>query len=331
MQSRMLIQALSVCASFTIAAAGLSASAVAQEEEYPKQVVRIVVPFAPGGSTDIMGRIVGEKLTDAFKRSVIVENRGGAGGNLGAAAVAKAAPDGHTLLFTAVSTLAISRSLYGNLPYDVKKDLEPVAVVGSLPFVLLVSNSVQANSVAELLELARATPGRINFGSAGVGTTAHFSGELFKSMAKIDIVHVPYKGNAPALADLLGDRLHMMFDFLPSALPLIRDKRVRALAVTSPSRSPAIPEVPTVAEAGIHGYEVLSYFGVMAPAGTPKSVIHRVNAALNRIAALPETKERYDREGVVPAAESVDWFRSYLDAEIAKWDKVVQQAGLRVN
>jgi tripartite-type tricarboxylate transporter receptor subunit TctC len=309
---------------------GLATGAAAQGD-YPRQVVRMVVPYPPGGTTDILGRVISEKLGERLKQNVIVENRPGAGGNIGVGAVAKAPADGHTLVFTAVTTPAIALSMHSSLTYDLRKDLVPVAVVGSVPFVLVVANKVPAKSVKELLALAQREPGTLNFGSAGVGTTAHMSGELFKSVAAINIVHVPYKGNGPALADLMGGHLQMMFDFLPSAVPHIKEGKMRPLVVSSPKRSAALPDVPTATEAGVPAWEVLSYFGVLAPAQTPKAVIDRLNAELNHIAGLPDIKQRYAREGVEPAAETVEWARDYLEREITRWAKVVKAAGLRVN
>lgn len=307
-------------------------SAAAQgASDYPRQVVRMVVPYPPGGTTDILGRVISEKLGERLKQNVIVDNRPGAGGNIGTAAVAKAPADGHTLLFTAVTTPAIALSMHSSLSYDLRKDLTPVAVVGSVPFVLVVANTVPAKSGPEVLALAKRKPGQLNFGSAGVGTTAHLSGELFKSVAGINIVHVPYKGNGPALADLMGGHLQMMFDFLPSAVPHIKEGKIRPIMVSSSKRQAALPDVPTAAEAGVPGWQVLSYFGVLAPAQTPKAIIERLNTELNRIADDPEIKQRYTREGVEPAAESVEWAGKYLDDEIARWAKVVKDAGLRAN
>lgn len=319
-----------------IAAMALSLLPVPAEaqsmQDYPgKSVVHIIVPYPPGGTTDILGRIIAAKLGEALKATIIVDNHPGAGGNIAANLVAKATPDGHTLLFTAVTTPAIAHSLYRNLPYDIRKDFEPVAVVGSVPFVLLVANNVPAKTTQELIALAKAKPGQLNFGSAGTGTTAHLAGELFKSMADINIVHIPYKGNGPAMADLMANRLDMLFDFLPSAIPPIKSGSVRALAVSSVGRSAALPNVPTLAESGVPGYEVLSYFGLMAPAHTPKAIIDMLNRELNRISSLPDVRERYAREGVDPAAESTEWFRKYLDAEIVKWSKVVKESGARVD
>lgn len=297
--------------------------------DFPRRSLRLVVPYPPGGSTDIVGRIVASKLSESLGQQVIVDNRPGAGGNVGTDAVAKALPDGYTLLMSSVTTLAIGASLYSKLPYDLNKDLEPVALVGSVPFVLLVNSAVPAKSVRELIALARAKPGQLNFGSAGTGTSAHFAGEMFKSLAAIDIVHVPYKGNAPAIADLIGGQIQMMFDFLPSAVPFIKSGKVRALAVTPTRRSTALPEVPTIAESGVQAYDVLSYFGVLAPAKTPPQIVARLHGEIAKISSLPDVRERYAREGVEPSHESNDQFRTYLQTEIIKWAKVVKDTGVR--
>jgi tripartite-type tricarboxylate transporter receptor subunit TctC len=328
-QCRRLTRQVVMSSALALTITGAAPPLLAQSIGDSGQTIRIVVPYPPGGTTDLLGRLVTEKLAGALKQSVITENRPGAGGNIGAALVAKSKPDGATLLFTAVTTPAIAHTLYPNLPYDVRKDLEPVAVVGSLPFVLLVSNDLPVKNTAELLALARSKPGTINYGSAGSGTTAHLAGELFKSMAGIDIVHVPYKGNGPALADIMGGHLQMMFDFVPSALQLIKSGKLRAIAVTSATRSATLPNVPTLSESGVPGYEVLSYFGLMAPAQTPMPIIARLNAEVNRISMSPENRERYAQAGVEPAAESTAWFAKYLDSEITRWGKVIKSSGVK--
>jgi tripartite-type tricarboxylate transporter receptor subunit TctC len=310
---------------------GLALSAAAQTADFPKRPLRLVVPYPPGGSTDIVGRVVAMKLSEALGQQVLVDNRPGAGGNLGTDFVAKAPADGYTLLISSVTTLAIGASLYAKLPYDVNRDLEPVALVGSVPFVLLANASLPVKSVRELVALARERPGTLNFGSAGIGTSAHFAGELFKSLAAIDIVHVPYKGNAPAIADLIGGQIQLMFDFLPSAVPFIRSGKVKALAITPVRRSPSLPEVPTIAESGVPAYDMLSYFGVLVPAKTPAAIVARLNAEINKISTLPDVKERYAREGVDPISETPEGFRAYLQTEITKWAKVVKDTGVRAD
>jgi len=291
----------------------------------------MVVPYPPGGSTDIVGRIVAAKLSESLGQQVIVDNRPGAGGNVGTDAVAKAPPDGHTLLMSSVTTLAIGASLYSALPYDLNKDLEPVALVGSVPFVLLVNSSIPARTVRDLVTLAKEKPGQLNFGSAGTGTSAHFAGEMFKSLTAVDIVHVPYKGNAPAVADLIGGQIQLMFDFLPSAVPFIKSGKVRALGITPTRRSAALPDVPTIAESGVPAYDVLSYFGVLVPARTPPQVVARLHSEIVRVSSLPDVRERYAREGVEPAHETQEQFRAYLQSEIAKWARVVRSTGVRAD
>jgi len=297
--------------------------------DFPQRPLRMVVPFPPGGSTDIVGRIVAMKLTESFGQQVIVDNRAGAGGNLGIDVVAKASPDGHTILMSSVTTLAIGVSLYSKLPYDVNRDLAPVALVGSVPFVLLVNSALPAKSVRDLIALAKAKPGQLNFGSAGTGTSAHFASELFKSLAGIDIVHVPYKGNAPAIADLIGGHIQMMFDFLPSAMPHIKSGKVRALAVSPTRRASTLPEVPTMSESGVPAYDMLSYFGVLVPGRTPVPVVSRLNAEINRMASMPDVRESYARQGIDPATQTPAQFATYLQSEIALWAKIVKQTGVK--
>ncbi len=294
-------------------------------------VVRVVVPFPPGGTTDLLGRLVAENLTEPLNAPVVVENRPGAGGNIGAAYVARADADGDTMLFTATSTPAISATLYNNLNYDLQTDLTPVAVVGTIPFVILVSNDVPAETLDEFIALAKERPGEINFGSAGVGTTAHLAAEMFKKEADIDVVHVPYKGNGPALADLMGGHLDMMFDFLPSAIELVKSGRVRPLAVTSEARAPALPDVPSVGEAGLEGYSVLSYFGLFAPAGTPDAKLDQLNRDISAIAMSDANAARFEQLGVTPAAESREWFQNYVDYEIDLWGELIRDANLQVD
>src|SRR5438034_5972010 len=236
---------------------------------YPTKPVRLVVPFPAGGTTDLLARAAAQKLSEAWGQQVIVDNRPGAAGNIGAELVAKAAPDGYTLLMGTVGTHAINASLYAKMPYDHVKDFAPVILVAGVPNVLVVNPSLPVHSVQELIAYAKANPGKLNFASSGSGTSIHLSGELFKVMTGVQMTHVPYKGSAPALQDLLGGQVQLMFDNLPPSLPQIKAGRLRALAVTSATRAPALPDVPTVAEAGLPGFEASSWFGVLAPAGTP--------------------------------------------------------------
>jgi tripartite-type tricarboxylate transporter receptor subunit TctC len=299
-------------------------------QAYPQRPIKLVVGFPPGGGVDIIARSISQQLGERLGQTVIVENRAGAGGNIAAEQVARSTPDGHTLLVSAVSSLAISASLYKNPRYDLLKDLLPVAVVASVPNVLVVNPSVKANTVAELIALAKANPGKVNFGSAGNGTTVHFSGELFKSMAHIDMVHVPYKGAAPAMADLLGGQVQLMFDFLSAAAPHIKSGRLRALGVTTATRSPLLPNVPTIAEAGLPGYQVLGNFGVLAPAGTPPEVVSRLNREIAAVVELPEVKERLISYAATPERETPEEFAKSLKAEVVKWSKIVDATGVRL-
>ena len=262
---------------------------------------------------------------------MIVENKPGAGGNIAAEQVARAPADGYTLLVSAVSSLAISASLYRHPRYDLLKDLTPVALVASVPNVLVVHPSVPAKNVKELIALAKEKPGKINFGSAGNGTTVHFSGELFKSMAGVDMVHVPYKGAAPAMADLLGGQVQLMFDFLSAAGPQIKGGKLRALGVTSATRSPLLPDVPTIAEAGLPGYQVLGAFGLVAPAGTPQDVVNRLNKEISEIVKMPDVKQKLLAHAATPEQQTPAEFADTLKSEVAKWAKIVDATGVRLD
>lgn len=302
--------------------------AVAQT--HPTRPVRLVVGFPPGGIVDITARTIGQSLAERLGRPVVIDNRPGAGGNIAADLVAKAAPDGHTLLISAVSSLAISAHVYEKLQYDVLKDLAPVGTVSAVPNVLVVHPSVPAKTVKELIALAKSKPGALKFGSAGVGTTVHFAGELFKMLAGVDMLHVPYKGAAPAMVDLLGGRVDLMFDFLSPALPRIQANQLRALGVTSATRSPLLPEVPTIAEAGVPGYEVLGSLGIFAPARTPQEIIGKLNAELGKVVQLPEVKELLAQQGGTPVIQTPQQLGATLKSEVAKWAKVVKASGVRM-
>ncbi len=299
--------------------------------DYPTKPIRLVVGFPPGGAVDIIARTISEPLGKRLGQLVIVENRSGAGGNIGAADVARADPDGHTLLIGAASSLAISASLYNNLQYSLLQDLAPVAVVASVPNVLVVNNAVKAHSVQEVITLAKSEPGRLNFGSAGTGTTVHFSGELFKSMAGINIAHVPYKGAAPAMNDLLGGHVDMMFDFLSAAGPQIKAGRLRALGVTSNTRSALFPDIPTIAEAGLPGYEVKGYFGIFTRAGTPESIIETLNREIAAVVAMPDMERKLAEQSATPMTLTPSAFTQELQEDVAKWAKVVEATGLKLN
>ena len=298
---------------------------------YPTKPIRLVVPFPPAGATDLLAREVAKHLTEAWGQSVVVDNRPGAGGNIGSELVAKSAPDGYTLEMGTVGTHAINASLYSKMPYDHIKDFVPVILVAGVPNVLEVNPSVPVNSVQELIAYAKANPGKLNFASSGSGTSIHLSGELFKVMAGVQMTHVPYKGSAPALADLLSGQVQLMFDNLPPSLPQIKAGKLRALAVTSSTRAPALPDVPTVAEAGLPGFEASSWFGVLAPAGTPPAIVAKLNAEIAKWLTTPEAKEKLAGVGANIAGGTPEDFARHIQAETAKWAKVVKESGAKVD
>jgi tripartite-type tricarboxylate transporter receptor subunit TctC len=300
-------------------------------QEYPSKPIRYIVPFAPGGPTDIMSRAIAEKVAAAWGQPVVVDNRGGAGGGLGAEAVAKAAPDGYTVMIGHVGTHAINLALYRKVNYDPIRDFQPVSLLATLPLALVVNAGFPPRSVKEVIALAKAKPGTINFASAGNGGPTHLAGEMFKSLAVIDIVHVPYKGNAAALTELVGGQVQMMFSNLLTSGPHVRTGRLRALAVSTGRRSPQAPELPTMAEAGVAGYDVTPWYGVLVPAGTPRPIVMKWNGEIARILALPEMKERFVAQGVDLAASSPEAFGELIRAEIPKWRKVVLDSGAKVD
>ena len=300
-------------------------------QAYPVKPIRLVVPFPPGGATDILARAVAQKLTDAWGQSVIVDNRPGAGGNIGSELVAKAAPDGYTLELGTVGTHAINASLYSKMPYDHVRDFAPVILVAGVPNVLVVNPGLPVNSVQELIAYAKANPGKLNFASSGSGTSIHLAGELFKVMAGVQMTHVPYKGSSPALQDLLGGQVQLMFDNLPPSLPHIKAGKLRALGVTSATRAPALPDVPTIAESGLPGFEASSWFGVLAPAGTPPAIIAKLNAEIAKWLDTPEAKEKMLTLGANAAGGTPEDFAKHIAAETAKWAKVVKESGAKVD
>ena len=314
-----------------IAAFAFTMAAGAQAPAYPTKPIRLVVPFPPAGATDLIARAVAQKLGEVWGQSVVVDNRPGAGGNIGTELVAKAAPDGYTLEMGTVGTHAINASLYAKIPFDHVKDFAPVILVAGVPNVLVVNPAVPANSVQELIAYAKANPGKLNFASSGAGTSIHLSGELFKVMAGVQMTHVPYKGSAPALQDLLGGQVQLMFDNLPPSLPQIKAGRLRALAVTSATRAPALPDVPTIAESGLPGFEASSWFGILAPAGTPPAIVAKINAEVAKWLASPEGKEKLASIGANAAGGSPEDFAQHIQVETAKWAKVVKESGAKVD
>ena len=298
-------------------------------QTYPTKTVRVVVPFAPAGSTDVTARVVAQKLTDAWRQQVIVDNRAGAGGNIGAELVAKAAPDGYTLLLATTGVMAINHRLYRNLPYDALRDFAPITQIGALPLILIVHPSLPARSVKELIAIAKARPGQLSYASSGVGSATHMTTELFRMMAGIDIVHVPYKGSGQAMVDLIGGQVALAFDQITSSQPQVEAGKLRALAVTSAKRFPSVPKLPTVAEAGLPGYESVSWNGLAAPANTPRDIIHRVQAEVGRALQAPDIKERFFKDGIEGVASTPEQFTAHIRAERAKWEKVVDAAGIK--
>jgi tripartite-type tricarboxylate transporter receptor subunit TctC len=308
----------------------LSAGA-ATAQVYPSHTVKIVVPFPAGGSNDIIARILAQKLTERTGQTFLIENRGGAGGNIGADAVATSEADGYTLLLTAPPPLTINAALYKNLPYDPAKAFAPVALVAAVPIVLAVHPSVQARNVMELVALARAKPGTINFGSSGNGSTNHLAGELLKSMTGINIVHVPYKGAAPAMNDLVAGHIPMMFDNIPAVLPQVQGKFINAIAVAGARRASALPDVPTVAESGVPGFEASAWFGLVAPAKTPAPVLARLENEIDAILKMTDVQKRFTELGAEPGTISGPAFGQFLADETAKWTGIIQSSGATIN
>ena len=309
----------------------LFASGVALAQSYPSKPIRFVAPFPPGGPADILARIIAQPLSDRWAQQVIIDNRAGAGGNIGADIVAKAPPDGYTLLLGTVGTHAINPSLYSGMPYDNVKDFEPVSLIAMVTIVLVTHPSVPVASVKELIALARTRPGELTFGSPGNGSPQHLAGELFNTMTKVKMLHIPYKGAVPALQDLLGGRISMIFSSMPPALPHVKTGRIKALAVTSSKRSPATPDLPTIAESGVPGYEVINWYGVLTPAGTSKDIVSRLNSETNRIMNLPDVKERLAAQGAETLTSTPQEFGAFIKSETAKWAKVVKFSGARVD
>ena len=300
-------------------------------QAYPTKPVRLVVPFPPGGPADILARTLGQHLSERWNQQIVIDNRAGAGGNIGSDIVAKAPPDGYTLLLGFVGTHAINASLYASMPYDNVKDFTSVSLVAMVTIILVTHPSVPANSLGELIALAKTGSRDLSFGSPGNGTPQHLAGELFNTMANAKMQHVPYKGAVPALQDLLGGRISMIFSSMPPALPHVTAGKLKAIAVTSAKRSPVTPEVPTVAEAGLPGYEVLNWYGVLGPAGMPADVVAKLNTEIHRILALPDVKERLASQGAEVLTSTPQAFGAFIRSETEKWARVVKASGARVD
>ena len=304
------------------------AAGAALAQAYPARPLRLVVTFPPGGAPDILARLFADKAQ--LGQPVVVDNKPGAGGNIGAEFVAKSAPDGHTLVMGTVGTHAINGALYSRMPYDMVKDFAPLALVASAPNLLVVNNDVPAKNVAELIAHMKANPGKLSFGSPGIGTSVHVSGELFKAMTGTQMTHVPYKGRQFAIPDLVGGSIQVMFDNMPSALPMAREGKIRALAQTTATRSSAAPDVPTVAET-VPGFEATTWFAMFAPAATPKDVVARLNAEIQRVFRLPEVLDKMKSLGLDAAVGSPEDLARYQAAEITKWAKVVKDSGAKAD
>ena len=318
---------LLAAAGAAVGSAVLPRAAFAQA--YPNKLVKYVVPFTAAGATDITARIVADKLGPILGQSFVVENRPGAAGNVGTEFVAKSAPDGYTALQLTVAQ-AISATLYAKLGYNLETDLEPVGMIALVPNVMVVNPSVPARTVAEFTAWAKANPGKVNYASSGSGTSIHMSAELYKMLTGVQMTHIPYKGSAPAIADLVGGQVNVMFDNLPSSIQQIKAGKLRALAICTAKRYPGLPDLPTMIEAGVPGYDSFAWFGMVMPKGTPRDIITRVNSEINKILAMPDVREKLEQQGAVPSPMSTDEFRAHIASEIKKWSTVVKASGAKV-
>jgi len=312
--------------SFLLAAMGGLFALTVQAQSYPSKPVRVVVPYPPGGPTDIVARVLFQQVAESTGQQFLIDNRAGAGGNIGAEAVAKAPADGYTLLI-GTTAHAINMSLFKSLNYDVQKDLAPVSLLTQGPLVLVTHPQFPANSIKELIDMAKAKPGSLNFASSGNGQSTHLSAEPFNSMAGIKMVHVPYKGSAPALGDLMSGQVGIMFDTTLSAMPFVKAGKLKALGVTSPQRTPAAPDVPTIAESGLPGYEVFAWNGVLVPAGTPKAIVAQLNEEIRKAMQLPQVREKFSAQGFAASWNTPDQFGVFVRNEVEKWARTVKASG----
>ena len=312
-----------------LALVALPCAALAQP--YPSKPIRIVAPSTPGDAPDVIARLVADKLTAALGQQVVVENKPGAGGVVGSDYVAKSAPDGYTLIMGNAGSHGINAAVYSKLPYDIQRDFAPVSQVAVAPNVMVVNPSVPANTVAEFIAYAKANPGKLSYASGGNGSSAHMSMELFKSMAGIDIQHVPYKGSSPALTDVVAGQVVVFIGNMPPTVPLIKAGKLRRLAVTTRTRSALMPELPTITEAGLPGYETVAWFGVLAPAGTPPEIVNKLSAEIAKIAKSPEMRERLVAMGAEPVGSTPEEFKAVIDRDIAKWKPLAQKVGIKVD
>jgi tripartite-type tricarboxylate transporter receptor subunit TctC len=298
---------------------------------YPAKTIRFVVPYPAGGPLDAVARLLAQKVSDSVRQPIIVDNKPGAGGNIGADIVAKSPPDGYTLLMGAVATHAINPTLYASIPYDAAKDFIPITQIGSTPNVLVVNPSVPATNVREFIAYAKANPGKLNFGSGSTGSAGHLAGELFKAMAGVEMTHVPYKGAAPAMNDLIGGQVQLMFDNLASSLAQVRAGKIRALAVTTAKRSPLAPDLPTIAESGLPGFDINTWFGLFVPAGTPHDVVERLHDEFTRALASPEVREKMLALGAEPVGSTPSEFAAYIRSEGEKYARIIKASGAKAD
>lgn len=320
MMKKRLTMAALACAAFT---------ATASAQDYPSRPITLVVPYAAGGGNDIMARVAGEKMSPVLGQQIVIENRGGAGGTIATRQVAKAAPDGYTLGLGGTGTLAIDPTLYGNVGYDPRKDFEPIGLIGTSALVLVIHPSIPAHNVKELIAYAKANPGKLTYASAGVGSGIHLAAEYFRFQAGLEMTHVPYKGSAPALTDLVGGHVSMYFSSMPPAIALVKEGKIRALGVTGLTRSPIFPDLPTIAEAALPGFEAVLHYGIIAPAGTPKPIVTKLNAALRQAVMSDELKQKLAADGTEPLASTPEQYAADIDKEETKWSVIVKKSGAK--
>ena len=324
------LQVVGAGTGLAMAMTAVAGFAAESKESFPTRPIRIIVAYTPAGTTDILARLIGQKMTESWGQPVIVENRPGANGNIGTEISARATPDGHTITMGTAATHSINNTLYPKLPWHAQRDFEPISLVAVVPNLLVVNNALPVKNVKELIAYAKTNPDKLTFGSPGVGATAHLSMELFKTLTGTNMVHVPYKGSAGVLADVTGGQIQLAMDNIPVYLPQAKAGKIRALAVSSPKRTAAAPEIPTVAEAGVPGFEALSWFGLLAPAKTPRPVVERLAAETARILKLPDVNERISGLGAQPVGGTPREYAAFIQTEIAKWQKVIRNAGVKV-
>jgi tripartite-type tricarboxylate transporter receptor subunit TctC len=309
-------------------ALGLVPTATLGQSEWPSKPVKIIVPYTPGGFTDVVARIVANRLSERLKQPITIDNKPGANGIIGVDAAAKSPPDGYTFVVV-IAAFSANPTLYAKLPYDTRKDLMPVSLITIAPLIAAVANEMPVKNVKELVEYAKANPGKISFASSGNGAAAHLTTELFKSMTNVNMVHVPYKGAAPALQDLMGGQIHLFFDAASGLIPAGKAGKIRLIGVASEQRLPAVPDLPTFIEQGFAGFTGSTYAGILAPAGTPVAIVNRMSAEIAAIVRMPEVVKSFDEMGIIPVGDKPEEFGAFIDAEIAKWGKVIREAGIK--